>query len=203
MKNLFIAFEGIDASGKATQSRMLSATLKAPLFSFPDYSTPYGKLIKDHLHEKWFTLGGDHLLDAMVFQALQLANRLERAPYLVDAVNTGDVISDRYAVSGEVYGQIDGLPGDYIKQIQMYLPQPDYYFLLDIPVEESFRRRPNRGGDRYEEDFQKLKDVAMLYRKLFKERENQNYVILDGTMDKNILHQNVLEKIDRLNYVAK
>jgi dTMP kinase len=51
-----IAIEGIDAVGKDTHSRLLSAWLKrrgvkTTLMSFPDYDTPIGREIKSFLRE--------------------------------------------------------------------------------------------------------------------------------------------------------
>lgn len=213
MKTRFIVFEGIDASGKETISKMLAEHLQAnhrqvKLYSFPEYDTPIGRLIKEHLQKKWWATelyqeSPEHppitqineKRDALVFQALQAANRLEFArgikSYLDDCYT---VICDRYTVSGEIYGAADGLPFAYLDRLFSFLPQPDITFLLDIPVEESFRRRPNRNGDRYEEDKAKLEDIRRRYLWYFQGRAHDNpwkWKILDGTQSP----QEILEKV--------
>lgn len=201
--SLFVAFEGIDACGKATQSKMLADALKAELYSFPNYDSPMGRLIKQHLHEKWDASPTDpnttmdyNYIDAMVFQAVQVANRLEVAPQLAKFLELGiSVVADRYAISGEVYGGVDGLDPAYMERLQAFLPQPNIYFLLDIPVDLSFQRRPDRGGDRYEENRAKLEDVALRYRTIFTQRmcSETKFIILDGTKNIDTIHNQVLD----------
>lgn len=210
----FIAFEGIDASGKETQSKMLARQLGAKLYSFPDYSTPSGQLIKRHLHQEWQVMEGTRdydgpylnpELDAFVFQSLMLTNRMEVADEIRTHLQAGGcIVADRYTVSGEVYGASDGLDGDYLRKVHLSLPHPDLYILLDIPVEESFRRRPNRGGDRYEEDRAKLEEVRERYLTIFKNRagspgsklEGCQWIILDGTLPPEELYRQIVQVVN-------
>lgn len=200
----FIAIEGIDGSGKETISKMLAEHLRAIRFSFPDYGTPTGKLIREHLQGKWWTSdlrqkSSDKSRDALIFQALQTLNRLEHASTIQKYWRMWiPIVADRYLVSSLAYGSSDGLDIDYLHQIQSFLPQPDFNFLLDIPVEESFRRRPNRGGDRYEEDRTKLEDVRQRYREIFAERSNNDtsgakWIILDGTQSPQEILKEILD----------
>lgn len=164
---MFVALEGFDACGKATQSKILQQALDGVLFSFPDYTTPMGKIILAHLKRYWgaefnpewpdaglkflddFGMTAD-LLDPMVFQALQFANRLEKSPEIAAALKTGrHVVADRYNASAVAYGGADGLDPDYLWNTQRYLKQPSLQILLDIDVEDSLKRRPDR-RDRYE-----------------------------------------------------
>lgn len=215
MKTKFIVFEGIDASGKETISKMLTEHLQAKhrqvkLYSFPNYNTPIGGLIKEHLQKKWWTTelhqeSPEHMpitqinkkRDALVFQALQAANRLEFARGIKSYLEDGyTVICDRYTVSGEVYGAADGLPPAYLERLFSFLPQPDITFLLDIPVEESFRRRPDRNGDRYEEDRVKLAHIRRRYLWFFQERAHDNpwkWKILDGTQSPQKILKEILD----------
>lgn len=175
---MFVCLEGIDASGKATHSRRLAERLKAKLFSFPDYNTPMGHLIKGHLLRYWRAEPADtvpanakpeavDILNAKVFQALQLANRMEHAQEINDLVSTGhNVVTDRYWPSGFVYGAADGLDGQYIMETQRFLPQPDLFILMDIDPEDSILRRPER-RDRYETQAGLMEQVAGLYRELW------------------------------------
>ncbi len=184
---LFIAFEGIDASGKATQSALLAERLKAELFSFPAYDTPFGKLIKAHLEKWWYASWDDRLtgddvkkgwavqdqcppLDPMALQAMMLANRMEMAAELSKKRTSGCVVADRYWASGYAYGRADGLDGDHLLRIHEYLPQPDLSILLDVDVSDSLARRPER-RDRYERDTPLLEKVRGYYLELWERKK--------------------------------
>jgi dTMP kinase len=223
---LFIAIEGMDASGKATQSRKLAEKIGAALFSFPDYSTPMGQLIKSNLKQEWrtkcdgFVLStppgnswvdhtAEEYLNAMVFQALQLANRLERAGALRMSAAKGHVVADRYTASAMVYGGADGLSGEYLEEAQAYLPQPDIQILLDIGHDESVIRRPAR-RDRYEHQSGLMEKVGRMYRELWLQKASQvealakvepnvrttKWVIVDGGKEIEEVHQDILRVVD-------
>jgi dTMP kinase len=151
----FIVLEGLDACGKDTVGDWLADQLDATVFRFPDRGTPFGKIIQAHLDRKWYArnaedVGRDHLVDAAVFQACQLANRLEVATRLRQTLLSGrDAVAVRYGQSGVAYGTADGLDFDHMITTYGALPQPDVSILLDVDFETSCARRPDR-RDRYE-----------------------------------------------------
>lgn len=180
-KGKFIAIEGGDAGGKATQSRLLAEKLDALLLSFPRYETEIGKLIRANLKglismSRWSDgpdgLSGDKFWcepksDALVRQALFALDRYAAARDILDALANGrNVVADRYWVSGLIYGSSDLVDTGMLKRVHECLPQPDVWIMLDVPVDESFRRRPLR-QDAYEVDREKLEDVRQRYLKLF------------------------------------
>lgn len=178
-----MALEGIDASGKATQAKRLAETLEAKLFSFPDYETPIGKLIGGHLVGKWsgqwHEWHADHNPEgeALVFQALQSANRLELAEEISTELAAGrPVVADRYIASGLVYGASDGLDLEYLERLHRYLPQPTHQILVDIDPATSIERRPER-ADRYEENAEFMAKVCLGYRTLWAAK---GWPVVDG-----------------------
>lgn len=176
---MIVALEGIDGCGKATQAKLLAEYLGAEVVSFPDYSTLTGQMIRDHLTGGWEAVDvnntfisedGSSTLNARVLQCIMTVNRLELLPKIEDLRRRSkNVIFDRYASSALVYGGLDGLEREWLELIQAPLPRPDYYVLLDVPVSESFRRRPER-RDRYERDRDFLELVRDKYRELWAER---------------------------------
>lgn len=167
---MIVCVEGVDGCGKSTQAALLIERLKAKFFKFPNRDSITGKIIYEHLEKQWssgYNRPGDSLkLDSMVFQALQVTNRMEFASEIKEAAGRGNVVFDRYWPSGYAYGCGDGLNPDYLIRIHEQLPQPDLFLLLDVDVEDSARRRPER-RDRYEEDAELLMKVAENYRTLW------------------------------------
>ncbi len=173
---MIVAIEGGDACGKATQATILAKALGAELFSFPDYRTPAGKLILENLKRQWragvVSTHGD-LQNAFVLQSLMNTNRLERMSALATAAAQGHVVIDRYAASGFVYGELDGLDRLWLEHLNSELRiHPDMYILIDVPVDEGFRRRPER-RDRYEKDRDYLERVRIGYLRLFKDQQDK------------------------------
>ena len=158
---MIVAFEGIDACGKSTQIKMLmkAATEKGwitKLFSYPNYDSDTGKKILELLKAPE--------RDPLVLQCLMAANRYEQQHEIEGAQSLGRlVILDRYWLSGYVYGLTDGLPFDWLMDVHFKLTRPQQWIILDIPVEESFRRRPVR-DDAYEANHERLEKARVKYR---------------------------------------
>jgi dTMP kinase len=172
----FVALEGNDANGKNTQSRLLAEKLGALLISFPRYETEIGKLIAANLKGEWYAARPaldwtpDSVANAIARQALFTLDRYDAAPEITRALDSGKcVVADRYWVSGLMYGASDLVDAGMLERVHQCLPQPDVWVLLDVPVEESFRRRPER-LDVYERDREKLEGIRARYRELFMQR---------------------------------
>lgn len=195
-RQIFVALEGIDASGKGVQSRRLAERLGAQRFSFPDYTTPIGGLIRAHLERKWaahWDLGLGRSIpngDALIFQALQAVNRLELASEIMSALIEGrSVVADRYYGSGYVYGSADGLDLEYLERLHRYLPEPTHQILIDIDPWISTERRPER-RDRYETDIDFMAKVCGLYRKIW---IRNRWPIVDGRGSVEEVESRILE----------
>jgi dTMP kinase len=161
MRGLLIAFEGLDQSGKQTQTELLRDRLAdagrdVALLSFPDYGTPIGEEIERALR-------GARNYAADVMQLLYVANRYEWRSDIERKRNDGTIlICDRYLASSVAYGEAQGLDPAWLLEIQRYLPQPDITFLLDIAPEVSARRK-TADRDRYERDLVLLARVRDSY----------------------------------------
>jgi dTMP kinase len=192
---MFVTLEGPDGSGKSTASKALAGWMEAEWRCFPDRRTPIGTLIDAHLKKQWSAvhlnggsdvLGSDSLkTDALMFQALQLANRAEVMPDILATLRSGkSVVCDRYWGSGFAYGVADGLDADYMLKIHRLLPEPSLNILLDVSSEVSMQRLKDRGGlaERYEGQLDFAATVAKNYRTLWAMKKNDpRWVIVDGS----------------------
>lgn len=153
---MIIALEGVDACGKATQSQLLAKRLDAKLFSFPAYTELYGPEILGHLKRQWSTVGPEayterRKLDAMVFQAMQLANKMYVAAEFSQHRN---IVLDRYWPSACVYAVEDGFSDvKALVRLHACLPQPDVFILVDVEPDVALARLAVRARekDRYEQ----------------------------------------------------
>jgi dTMP kinase len=194
---LFIVLEGVDCCGKSTQSRALAEWMGAEWRCFPDRTTPIGKLIDGHLKDNWSAARNtprsdqfpgkseeDLSLNALMFQALQVANRVEVMPALMATLGTGtSVVCDRYWGSGYAYGGADGLAKNYLVKLHQFFPEPDLNILLDVShttVESRMKGRPGK-TERYETQPDLLKTVIQNYRELWQAYQHDSrWITLDG-----------------------
>lgn len=213
---MIIALEGIDASGKETQAKMLRSWASREMDQFqhvvgqdfPDYETQSGKLIKELLEKDLVVWSegssGNPYAKAMVLQSLMLTNRLEHYELLKSYSNTLGrlLVLDRYYGSGLVYGSADGLELDWLLRIHSALPSADYWLFVDISVEESFRRRPER-RDLYEEDKEKLEQIRRRYREAFENmnrREPGRWLIVDGEGSETLVHERIITALRKASF---
>ncbi len=192
-KGLLIAFEGLDQSGKQTQAERLKAEvekrgLKCVLLDFPSYETHIGKEIDEGLHG-----GRDYGPDVM--QLLYIANRYEKKPQIEKMLAAGTIIvCDRYLASSIAYGEAHGLDGEWLREIQRYLPPPNLTILLDIaPETAAGRKTSNR--DKYERDLALLSRVRESYRR---QAQDEDWLSLNGERAKEAVAADVLSAVERL-----
>ncbi len=196
MKHKFITFEGIEGSGKSTQSKklhefFLNRKLDAILTREPGGSKASEKIREILLCEEI------EKLEAKSELFLNFAARLEHLEKLIKpALAQGKtVISDRffdstYTYQGSAFG-LDSKLIDDVRKMAIGDFAPDITFLIDVPVEVAFARIENRSSNnRYEkfgQDFhQKVRNGFL---KLAS--ENPRIVVINGTKSP----QEIFEKI--------
>lgn len=105
-RGALIVFEGLDRSGKSTQSQMLVESLnkvskQSQHMCFPDRTTPIGKILGQYLSRN------DYVLNDRAIHLLFTANRFENATKIKELLCSGvNVIVDRYSFSGIVYSAV-------------------------------------------------------------------------------------------------
>lgn len=207
-----IAIEGIDASGKHTQTLKVVDWLQRKRFlaetiAFPNYESASGKAILAHLKGEWFSSSvgfpaGKSQYDAIAFQALQLFNRAEEASKIREGLGRGvNWIFDRYWPSGYAYGGNDGLDPFMLVDAHSVLPEMDLAIFVDITPEESVRRRPDR-RDRYEKQPGLMEQVRARYLELFHDRGPKAYprtrwIRIDGMMSEEAVTNAITYEVEK------
>eukprot|EP00746_Dinoflagellata_sp_MGD_P167650 gnl/MRDRNA2_/MRDRNA2_98459_c0_seq1.p1 gnl/MRDRNA2_/MRDRNA2_98459_c0~~gnl/MRDRNA2_/MRDRNA2_98459_c0_seq1.p1 ORF type:complete len:290 (-),score=58.49 gnl/MRDRNA2_/MRDRNA2_98459_c0_seq1:356-1225(-) len=147
-RGLFVVFEGLDRSGKSTQSKRLTKRFedagdKVRWTAFPNRTLASGILIDLYLR-KMIEIPDEaiHLLFS--------ANRWETAATIVEDLASGvTIICDRYAFSGVAYSAAKGLDFKWCQSPDIGLPMPDCAFFLHLSPEVG-KTRANFGDERYE-----------------------------------------------------
>jgi dTMP kinase len=192
-KGLLIAFEGLDQSGKQTQAERLKVEIEGRgrtcvLLDFPAYETRIGQEIHEALH-------GARDYGADVMQLLYVANRYEKKGKIERLLAGGAVVvCDRYMASSIAYGEAQSVDGDWLCEIQRFLPPPDVTILLDIaPETAAHRKSSNR--DKYERDLALLSRVRDSY---LRQASAGGWVRLDGARAKDVVAAEVLMAVSPL-----
>ena len=173
-----IVLEGIDQSGKQTQTHLLSKKLgehgfKVETLSFPLYSTVIGKEVKNYLQN-------NSTLPIEAMHMLLSANRWELKSLICEWISQNKyIIIDRYSYSNYAYGNANGLELSWLKALDSGLPSSDLTILLDIPVEVSFSRK-NTQRDINERDSNILNKLRKLYLNFARELE---WPIINGELN--------------------
>ena len=161
-KGKFIVFEGIDASGKSTQIRMLEEYLKSK--GVPVYITreptdsPFGALAHQCMTGR---IQSDEKAIAAIMAADRLDHIYNKTNGLLDKINAGvTVISDRYYFSSYAY-QGAHLDMDWVIELNRLSAEalrPDVNIFIDIDAQTSMQRLQGRGDlERYEKLDKQLK----------------------------------------------
>ena len=175
-RGIFICIEGIDAVGKRTQSAILNSWLNSKglstsMASYPDYGTMIGKEITSFLF-------GAKRYPPEVRAMLYAANRWERKGELESTLaRTDAVIVNRYTGSNLAYGISNGLPIEWLVNLEAGLPKPDLVLLLDAPPAALAPRRRLK-KDTYERNFELQERARKAYLKL---AEDFGWKVVDAT----------------------
>jgi thymidylate kinase len=168
---MLIVIEGCDGSGKSTVAENMAQRLGCRVLSFPNDAGVTGPMIRSYLRQEWwihrafdsegndcrnlqypFRPPVDCVGDALVFQALHIANRMEVMPKLQAAAadytpyHAVNLILARYWQSGWVYGQLDGLDPQWLRDVHQGMAQPTLNILLDLDPQTAMKRRADRDG---------------------------------------------------------
>lgn len=157
---VIIAIEGIDGSGKGTQSaqlveRLTAAGTTAAQLQFPRYSeTTFGDAIGDFLNGRFGDLDTVHPQLAAVLYA---GDRFESKAVLQEAIDQHEVVVlDRFTGSNLAHqaAKLDGDERldlmkwiDHVEHVVFGLPRPDLNVLIDISSDWS-RELVGRKGER-------------------------------------------------------
>jgi len=202
-KNLFIAFEGIDGSGKSTQVKLLKEKLEQAgqkvYVTCEPTGSPMGKIIRDIFNHK---MEADHRTIAALFVADRLDHILNKTDGILKMLAEGyTVITDRYYLSSYAY-QSAHVDLDWVMQansLSANLLKPDLNIYIDISPEESIERL-KKGRDTIElyetlDNLKKVRDKYFDVMELLKGKEN--VFVTNGNRTPGEISQEIWNALER------
>ncbi|PTX63121.1 thymidylate kinase [Kordia periserrulae] len=181
-KNLFIAIEGIDGSGKSTQAKNIAKRLEAEghkvYLTFEPTDMRIGKMIRS-------ILGGKEKADEKVIAALFAADRLDHVLHETEGIlkklaEGYIVITDRYYFSSYAYhgAHVDM---DWViasNQMAANILKPSVNIFVDVSPEVAMKRiNANRETVEIYETLDNLKAVQSQYLRAFKKLQHEEHIV--------------------------
>jgi dTMP kinase len=202
-KNKFIAFEGIDGSGKSTQIKLLGEKLKQEGHSiyqtFEPTNNPIGKMIRAIFSGM---MQADHRSIAALFVADRIEHVVNEKDGLLKMLREGfTVLTDRYYFSSYAYHSAY-MPMDWVIEANRFsteMLRPDLTIYIDIEAEISLERiTKNRQNIELYESLENLKTVRNNYFEAFKKLQSvEKIAIINGNQTEEKVTQDIWEQVQK------
>lgn len=200
-KGSFIAFEGIDGSGKSTQVQILTEKLKQEgiycYTTMEPTDSPIGSLIHQIMTGR---IKADNKVIAALFAADRLDHLLNDINGIVSKINEGiTVISDRYYFSSYAYHSVD-MPMDWVIQANgqsSSILRPTATIFIDTDPDTAMERiAKNRDHQELFEKKSRLVKVREKYLEAFEKlKEEERILVIDGNRSVQEIADHIWEQV--------
>ncbi|MGI9191220.1 MAG: dTMP kinase [Chitinophagaceae bacterium] len=199
---LFIVLEGIDGSGKTTQSRLLEASFnemgQTCHRTFEPTDNKIGRIIRSVIQR-------EETVNPETLAALFVADRLD---HILDA-NYGmkaqlaqgrHVVCDRYYFSSYAYHSLD-VPMDWVIQSNSLCAQllkPDIIFFIDVDPALSMQRIANNReqNDLFETQHQLEKIRENYLKAIALKKDEEHIVFINGNQNEAAIHADIMRHLE-------
>ncbi len=189
-KGILVTIMGVTNMGKTTQIELLKDSLSKKDISFTMLKYPIYALEPTGPRMLAFLKGGNpEKLTPAQFQELCAQNRKDFEPQLKELLLKNDVvIAEMYTGTGIAYGFGDGVPLEYLMEINDGIMDPDVSILLDgSRYKESIEETHV-----YENDDEKTERIRQIHLSLAKEL---NWHIINANLTREVIQTLILEII--------
>jgi len=179
-------FEGIDGSGKTTQSKLLAEKIGA-FWTYEPSDSSVGKFIRE-------ILSGNIKVDDKTLALLFAADRIEHTKLIKQRLKEGDVVCDRYLYSSIAYQSVSDVDEDFIKSINRYALKPDVVFLLVVDIDIALERVKTK------DIFEKKDFLEKVQNKYLELAKKHGFIVIDTT-NKTIeeVHEEIISHYEKHN----
>lgn len=192
-KGNLITIMGVTNVGKTTQmdfleKRLINNGLSFKMLKYPIYDLlPTGPRIFAVLKQ-----GNPENLNAKELQELCAENRKDFQNKLEELLSTIDVvIAEMYTGTGIAYGIGDGVPKDFLLEINQGLLEPDVSILLDG---ERYMES-KEAGHRFENDDEKTNFIRNIHLEL---ADELGWTIVNANQDREIISNQIWTEIEKI-----
>lgn len=202
-KNLFIAFEGIDGSGKSTQVKLLSDSFKKAghkvYSTFEPTDSPIGSVIRNIFKHR---IEADHRVIAGLFVADRLDHLLNKTNGILKKLEDGyTVITDRYYFSSYAYHGTH-MSLDWVieaNSLSADLLRPDLNIYIDISPDISMKRLNNgRSSIELYETIENLRNVRDKYLEAIEQLKfKENIFVTDGNRSAELIASDIWNEVSK------
>lgn len=204
-RGLFIVIEGVDGSGKTTQSELLSAYLRGlgrkVHHTAEPTATGLGGMVRDGLGAE-HPRTSDEL--AAMFLADRVAHNVSQKSGIRRYVEGGtDVVCDRYYYSSIAYQGVDGSL-EWVADMNLNCPsimKPDICIFIDLDPEKCLEHiRAGRSHfEIYEENAAVISETRRRYGIVFDMLDGRdNIVIVDGARSREEVFADIRAAVEKL-----
>lgn len=200
-KGNFIAFEGIDGSGKSTQIGLLAERLKKEgvccYTTMEPTNAPVGSLVRQ-------VMTGRIRMDNKAIAALFAADRLDHLLNEVDGIASKieegtTVLTDRYYFSSYAYHSVD-VPMEWViraNEQSALILRPTVNLFIDVGPDTALERiARNRFHQELFEKKSRLVEVRENYKKAFDLLAGEEkYTVIDGNQSREAIADNIWEAV--------
>lgn len=209
---MFIAFDGIDGSGKSTQLSMLTQYfLKKQIdhfiYDMGNFAT-MSKYLTNLKHSK--TKCSAQLRELLYY----FEGRLLSDFYTDMCQNTNKfIVCDRWLLTYFAYGQYNGVPFSDIEYFTRKIVRPDIYFFMNISPEEALNRivkyrkidnaeigyRNTLSNNEYDNEAKFLKAQAIIRNNYLSSIQHASFPVIqiDASQDVDSIHRTIIGQIER------
>ncbi len=203
-KNLFIALEGIDGSGKSTQMQLLTKKLEEAghkvYTTFEPSNGAIGTMIRTILKGDTHT---DDRIIAGLFVADRLDHLLNKDNGILKKMDEGfTVICDRYCFSSYAY-QGTHMSMDWViaaNAMSVSILKPDVNVFIDIDPEVSMQRiSTNRETVEIYENLENQKKVKEKFFEAFdRMKDQENIFIVEGNRKPELIAEDIFKELHKI-----
>lgn len=202
-KGNFIAFEGIDGSGKSTQIQLLMQRLQQENVHCYTTMEPTDSPIGSMIHQ---IMTGRLKTDNKVIAALFVADRLDHLLNDVNGIKAKidegtTVLTDRYYLSSYAYHSVD-MPMDWVIEANSQCAEilrPTVHIFIDIDPDISLKRIAK---NRFQQElFEKKSRLVKVREKYFeaieKLKDKENIIIIDGNQSVENISRDIWQQVEK------